>query len=162
MIVVWLLFAIGAIATGACFARGLRGAGLVGSLAGLGVAAVLLVPALADIRLVSMGAALLYAVGMVAVLVTAHPVEAAGLEAQARSHQTRRAVIGGIVGVVPGGLLIVVPILLHEWGVISADASQIGFFGIFLVPVGLLAGALAGYLSGAPSTPKEHEVGPRS
>lgn len=64
-----------------------------------------------------------------------------------------RVVLGGLVGAVPGVLLMVVPVLLHTTDVITADQSQIGFIGMPVALFGLFAGALAGGLSGRTPPP---------
>ena len=56
---------------------------------------------------------------------------------------SRRTVIGALVGAAPGALLVLVPLVLHALGVITADQSQIGFAGVPLLLIGLVAGALA-------------------
>jgi hypothetical protein len=55
----------------------------------------------------------------------------------------------GTLGALPGLLIIVVPLLLHEFGVISSDQSQVGFMGVPLLIIGTLLGsATAGSESG--------------
>jgi len=55
----------------------------------------------------------------------------------------RKVLIGGLVGAIPGLLLIVVPALLHAVGLISSDESQIGFAGVPLLFVGVLVGTVS-------------------
>ncbi len=52
----------------------------------------------------------------------------------------RRVALGGVLGGLPGMLIVVVPMLLHRFGVISADQSQIGFVGVPLLVIGTFAG----------------------
>ena len=54
----------------------------------------------------------------------------------------RRVALGGVLGGLPGLLIAVVPLLLHEFGVISSDQSQIGFVGVPLLIIGTLVGTL--------------------
>ena len=62
-----------------------------------------------------------------------HPTSAA---------ETARVAKGGILGAVPGLLLIGVPVLLAELDVITADQSQIGFLGVPLMILGIFAGTM--------------------
>ena len=55
----------------------------------------------------------------------------------------RRVAIGGALGALPGLAVALVPLVLHELGVISADQSQIGFVGLPLLVVGTLVGVVA-------------------
>lgn len=52
----------------------------------------------------------------------------------------RRIAIGGALGALPGALVAVVPLLLHELGAITSDQSQIGFIGLPLFVIGTLIG----------------------
>lgn len=54
----------------------------------------------------------------------------------------RRVAIGGVLGGLPGLLIALVPLLLHGFGVISSDQSQIGFVGVPLLIIGTLVGTL--------------------
>lgn len=67
-----------------------------------------------------------------------------------RSARWGRVLLGGLVGLVPGALLMVVPVLLASTDVITSDQSQIGFLGMPLALLGLLVGALLGGLTGRP------------
>lgn len=162
MIIAWMLLAVGAIATGVCFARGFRTAGVLGLLASLGLVGVLLVPGWTDRPLPGIIAGLAYATAMVTFLATRPSTAASSTAPPAPSNRLRRALVGGMIGTVPGILVIVVPLVLHEVGTISADASQIGFLGIFLVPVGLVAGTLVGALTGPQGAPDGGKVAPRA
>ena len=51
-----------------------------------------------------------------------------------------RVAIGGVLGGLPGFLIALVPLLLHDFGVISSDQSQIGFVGVPLLIIGTLVG----------------------
>jgi hypothetical protein len=51
-----------------------------------------------------------------------------------------RVAKGGALGALPGLLTVVVPLLLADLDVISADQSQIGFIGVPLLIIGTLAG----------------------
>jgi len=55
-----------------------------------------------------------------------------------------RVVTGGVLGGLPGLLLIAVPVLLAALDLISADQSQIGFLGVPLMIVGIFIGAVLG------------------
>ena len=54
----------------------------------------------------------------------------------------RRVAVGGVLGGLPGLLIALVLSLLHGFGVISSDQSQIGFVGIPLLIIGTLVGTL--------------------
>ena len=56
----------------------------------------------------------------------------------------RRVLRGGIIGGLPGLLIGVVPLLLHELDFITADQSQVGFIGIPLLFFGVIFGILWG------------------
>jgi len=56
----------------------------------------------------------------------------------------RRVVTGGLIGALPGLLLIGIPVLLAALDVISADQSQIGFLGVPLTVLGILVGSVLG------------------
>lgn len=55
----------------------------------------------------------------------------------------RRVIRYGLIGIAPGALVIVTAVVLHTLGVITADESQIGFIGIPVMFLGLLAGVLS-------------------
>lgn len=143
-----LLFIVGAIATAVCFARGFRGAGLVGVASGLVMIVVFFFvgPAL-ESGLPALLIGFVYAAGMVAVVLARPSAGVAEGAPHSGSRQFRRGLIGGVIGFVPGALLVAIPILLHELDVITADQSQIGFLGIFLTPVGVIAGVLIGAMT---------------
>ena len=54
----------------------------------------------------------------------------------------RRVAIGGVLGGLPGLLIALVPLLLHGFGFISSDQSQIGFVGVPLLIIGTIVGTL--------------------
>jgi hypothetical protein len=56
----------------------------------------------------------------------------------------RRVFRYGAIGALPGLLVGLVPLLLHEVGVITSDQSQIGFIGVPLLFIGVFVGTLAG------------------
>ena len=56
----------------------------------------------------------------------------------------RRVVLRGIVGGLPGMLIALVPLLLHDVGMITSDQSQIGFMGVPLLFIGVFIGTLSG------------------
>lgn len=56
----------------------------------------------------------------------------------------RRVVLGGVIGGLPGLLIILVPLSMHELGLITSDQSQIGFVGVPLLFVGIAGGTLLG------------------
>ncbi len=72
---------------------------------------------------------------------TASPVEPPAAPEHGRD--VRRVVLGGVLGGLPGLLIVGVPMLLHSAGAISADQSQIGFIGVPLMLIGTFAGILA-------------------
>ena len=53
-----------------------------------------------------------------------------------------RVVTGGVLGGLPGLLLIAVPVLLATLDLITADQSQIGFLGVPLMIVGIFIGTV--------------------
>lgn len=55
---------------------------------------------------------------------------------------TSHVIRGGAVGAIPGVLIALVPVLLHELDVISSDQSQIGFVGVPIAVIGTLVGTL--------------------
>jgi hypothetical protein len=59
-----------------------------------------------------------------------------------RSTQPRRVARGAAFGALPGLAIAVVPLLLHQFGVISSDQSQIGFIGLPILIVGTLVGTV--------------------
>ena len=67
----------------------------------------------------------------------------------------RRVLRGGAFGALPGVLLMVVPLTLYSFDVITSVQSQIGFLGIPL----LFLGALIGILTGASGTRHAGKVG---
>lgn len=56
----------------------------------------------------------------------------------------RKVAISAAVGGLPGMLIILVPLLLHQLGIITADQSQIGFIGVPLLFLGVFVGAVGG------------------
>lgn len=56
---------------------------------------------------------------------------------------TRRVALAGVLGTLPGFVLVLIPIVLHEMGVISSDQSQIAFSGLPLMIVGAIASTAA-------------------
>lgn len=58
-----------------------------------------------------------------------------------------------VLGMLPGVLLAVVPVLLWDLGFISSDASQIGFLGVPLAFIGLIVGATVGVSLTGRNTP---------
>lgn len=65
------------------------------------------------------------------------------------STAARRTVRGALLGAAPGALLVLVPLVLHAAGVITADQSQIGFAGVPLLLIGLSIGAVTRSPAGA-------------
>ena len=64
---------------------------------------------------------------------------------------TSSLVRGGLLGAVPGALIVLVPLVLHGLDVISADQSQIGFAGIPVLLIGTFLGL--GLAAGERATP---------
>lgn len=56
----------------------------------------------------------------------------------------RQVLRGGLIGGLPGFLIALVPLLLHEMDVITSDQSQIGFIGVPLLFLGILFGLVWG------------------
>ena len=65
----------------------------------------------------------------------------------------RRVLLGGVIGALPGGLFALTVFVLHAAGVISSDASQIGFIALPILFLGALIGVAAG-ASGSPHAGK--------
>ncbi len=59
-----------------------------------------------------------------------------------RGTATRDVSIGAVLGGIPGLVVLLLPILLAELGVISSDQSQVGFLGVPILFLGILVGAL--------------------
>jgi hypothetical protein len=55
-----------------------------------------------------------------------------------------RVVTGGVLGGLPGLLLIAVPVVLAALDLITADQSQIGFLGVPLMVLGIFIGIVLG------------------
>ena len=62
----------------------------------------------------------------------------------ASSTEAVRVAKGGVLGAIPGLLLIGVTVLLAELDVITADQSQIGFLGVPLMILGIFVGTVLG------------------
>ena len=56
----------------------------------------------------------------------------------------RKVLLGGLLGALPGTLIVLVPMLLHEAGVITSDQAQIGFIGVPLMFIGVVIGTSIG------------------
>lgn len=54
--------------------------------------------------------------------------------------EPRRVARGAAIGALPGFAVVVVPLVLHQFGAISSDQSQIGFIGLPILIVGILVG----------------------
>jgi hypothetical protein len=65
----------------------------------------------------------------------------------------RRVLLGGVIGALPGGLMILVVFVLERTGAISSDASQVGFIGLPILFLGALIGVVTG-VSGSPHAGK--------
>lgn len=59
---------------------------------------------------------------------------------RSRRSAMRRIATGGALGALPGLLMAIVPLLLHDVGAISSDQSQIGFIGLPALIVGIFVG----------------------
>ena len=69
------------------------------------------------------------------------------LHHQSASHSDTvlaRVVTGGVLGGLPGLLLIGLPVLLAALDLITADQSQIGFLGVPLMVLGIFVGTAVG------------------
>jgi cobalamin synthase len=155
-VVVEVLLAVGAIATGLCFVRGDRRIGAVGVLVGVGAFLVYIV---VGSMVESVAPGLLVAGAYAAVMSVAAarsgaPETAPGQARPSSQARARRAVLGALIGTVPGALVMVVPLLLHSLGVITSDQSQVGFLGLFFLPIGLVAGGVIGAATADGSTPE--------
>jgi Ca2+/H+ antiporter len=54
----------------------------------------------------------------------------------------RKVLLRGTIGAIPGLLVALVPLVLHEFDVISSDQSQIGFVGVPILFVGVVIGVV--------------------
>ena len=162
--IVELLIVIGAAATAVCFTRGQRRLGLIGALSGAAILVFYLVVGSAlESALPGLIGGAIYAVGMSIAAVATRPGDSTTGPAPARQDVVKRSVVGGLIGILPGALVMGVPIVLHAMDVITSDQSQVGFLGLFFIPVGLIAGAVIGALT-APteeSDEKADSVTPR-
>lgn len=154
--VVVVLLVVGAIATALCFAREHRTTGLVGILSGGAVLVLYLVVGgdLAESTVPVAVAAIAYALGMTVVALGRRAPRGAPETPRTGTHdRLARVLAGALIGVLPGVLIMLVPLLLSELGLITADQSQVGFLGLPLVPLGLLVGLVVGAsTTGRPSS----------
>lgn len=67
-----------------------------------------------------------------------------GGDRSARGGVAGRVFIGGLIGGLPGLVLALTPLLLHEVDVLTADQSQIGFLGVPLLFLGVFVGSVLG------------------
>lgn len=143
-----LFVVVGALATSLCFARGHRTAGLVGAVAGgvVLVAWVVVVGgSLLDSTPAVVATAMSYAGVMTVIALALRTPRTDTGTPRAGSHERlARVLTGALLGSLPGVLLLGVPVLLSEMGVITADQPQVGFLGLPLVPLGLLVGTALG------------------
>ena len=56
----------------------------------------------------------------------------------------RRVLLGGLIGALPGLLIVLLPVLLHSLDAITSDQTQIGFIGVPLIVFGVLIGTFVG------------------
>jgi len=103
-------------------------------------------------------AGLLYAAvpfAVVAVVLAARvaPCETATVEEQhvPTAFRAQSALVGAAIGVLPGVLVVAVPMVLHSLGVITSDQSQIAFIGPLLGFIGLVVGAGIGATRSRPT-----------
>ena len=154
--IVELLIVVGALATAVCFTRGQRGLGIIGALSGAAVLIFYLVVGSAlESALPGLIGGTIYAVGMSIAAVATRRGDSTTGPAPARQDVVKRSVVGGLIGIVPGVLVMGVPIALHAMDVITSDQSQVGFLGIFFIPVGLIAGAAIGAFTAKPEASDE-------
>jgi len=146
MIVV-LFLVVGAIATALCFAREHRTTGYLGVLSGGAVLVFYfvaggdMVESTAPVGL----AAIAYALVMTVVALSRRAPRGTPDAPRTGTHERlARVLAGALIGVVPGVLIMVVPLLLSEMGLITSDQSQVGFIGFPLAPLGLLVGLAIG------------------
>lgn len=160
---VLLFLVMGGLATALCFARGHRTTALVGVLAGATVAVVYVVASgdLVESTLPVTVAAIGYALVMTAVaLVRRAPRGATDAPTPGGNDRLARVLAGGLIGMLPGVLVMTVPLLLSEMGLITGDQSQVGFLGLPLAPLGLLVGLFVGAATtGRSSTPSSASAG---
>jgi hypothetical protein len=140
-----LFLVVGALATSVCLARGHRTAGLVGAAAGAVVLVAWVVGGgLLDTTLPVLVTAMAYAGVMTVVALALQTRTDAGTPRAGGHERLARVLTGALLGSLPGILLLGVPVLLSETGLITADQSQVGFLGLPLVPIGVLVGAALG------------------
>ena len=161
--VVELLLVMGAAATGLCFVRGYRGLGFAGVLGGvLTFGVYLFVGSAMESALPGLVAGVVYASAMTLGVVARGSRGGAEAAPPTTRDRRRRAFVGGLIGIVPGVLVMVVPLVLHAMGIITSDQSQAGFLGIFLIPAGLLAGAAVGALTRSGSSSDDTPIDARA
>lgn len=105
-------------------------------LIGVGVVATLLTFVMAGLF-----AAVAYPVIGVVAALRSRAVTPVGTTPLATPGRARAILAGAAIGVVPGVLIIAVPVLLHTFDVITSDQSQIAFIGMPIALIGLLVGA---------------------
>lgn len=158
--IVELLLVLGATATGVCFVKGHRTLGVVGVLAGLATFGIyLVVGTVLESAVPGLVAGCAYAAGMGVVAVTRPSSRTATAASPTGAGRGRRVLVGGLVGMVPGALVLLVPLLLNALGMITSDQSQVGLLGIFLIPAGLVAGSLVGALTSSHGTTQDKAAG---
>lgn len=149
MLVLLFLF-MGGLATALCFTRGHRTTGLIGVLSGATVAVVYVVASgdLVESILPLTLAAIAYALVMTVVALGRRATRGTpGAPTTAGHDRLARVLAGGLIGMLPGVLVMTVPLLLSEMGLITGDQSQVGFLGLPLTPLGLLVGVFIGAAS---------------
>jgi hypothetical protein len=142
-----LFLVVGAIATVLCFAREHRATGYLGALSGGAVLVFYfvaggdMVEATAPVGL----AAITYALVMSVVALSRRAPRGTPEAPHVGAHERlARVLTGALIGALPGVLIMVVPLLLSEMGLITSDQSQIGFIGFPLAPLGLVVGLAIG------------------
>ena len=158
-----LLLVVGALATTLCLARGHRTTGLVGAVTGGAVLVAWAVVGgdLLESTLPVVATAMIYAgVMTVVALALRAPGEDTGTPSTGGHERLARVLTGALLGALPGMLLLGVPLLLSETGLITADQSQVGFLGLPLVLLGMIVGTVIG--AAVPGHSSDHSARPAS
>ena len=127
-----------------CLTRGQRR--LAWTLIGVGVVATLLTFLLAGFL-----TAVAYAVIGVVLALRSEASATVDTTSLPKPRRVGAVLAGAAFGVLPGVLIIAVPVLLHSLDVITSDQSQIAFIGMPIGFIGLLVGAAIGATRSRPT-----------
>lgn len=148
---------LGIVGTLACFSRRRTRAGVLAAY--FGAVAVLIGWALSRHDASAWPLLLsLEAFAVVAVFLAAGPDVFNGGDDEPRTQLIRggkvsRTLSGGLMGATPGLALVVVPLVLHELGMVGSGVTDFVYLGIPMLPLGLVVGLAFGATSGSGPRP---------